>query len=96
MLAGCDVVGVEIAEGESTTVEEHRDGVCTFPGIGVGCLIDAFGVGGPVDANRDRSGGSVDAEVLDSEVGMRWPARQFAQTASRGFDAVVDVQPEWN
>ena len=78
-------------------MEEHRDRVCAFPGIGVGGMnVGGINVGGPVDANRDRSGGSVDAEVLDSEVGMHWPAGQFAQTASRGFDAVVDVQPEWN
>ena len=68
MVAGRGVVSVQIAEGESAAVEEHGYGMCGFPGAIVG----------PVDPDRDLTGGPVDAEVFDSEVGMHWPAGQFA------------------
>ena len=64
-------MGVEVAERESAAVEEHRHRVRARSGVFVwGVFVWGVFVR-PVHPHRNRSGRSVDAVILDPEVGMQ-------------------------
>ena len=84
VLTGGDVVGVEVAEGETAAVEEHRHRMWAGSGI----------ILRPVHPHRDRPGRPGDVMVLHPQFGVHLPARQVTQPLTGLLDPAVGGQLE--